>query len=114
MTVARWRCSLDGWDITDYVDPSGGYSVAAPAEEIVFKDDATERTILYHHVRSHPAESRYIVVAGYRRTGSEPYEDEGSRKVEDIEAIPEEDRPVIRSMFADIAHGRDVYFYGDE
>lgn len=113
MTVARWRCSLDGWDITDYVDPSGGYSEAAPAEEVVFKDGATERVILYHHVRSHPAEGRYIVVAGYRRTGSKPYTDEGGKKVEDIDAVPEKDRPVIRSVFDGIVPGRDIYFYGE-
>lgn len=113
MTVARWRCLLDGWDVEDFVDPSGGYSMAAPAEELVFKDDVMQRTILYHHVRSHPAERRYIIVAGYRRADSYAYTDDEGKKVADIDAIPEEDRPVVRAMFADIASGQDVFFYGE-
>lgn len=87
--------------------------MASPAEEIVFNDGAMERVILYHHVRSHPAESRYIVVAGYRRAGSEPYADEGGKKVEDIDAIPDEHRSVIRAMFADAGRDQDVRFYGE-
>lgn len=112
MTVTKWRCFLTGWGIADFVDPSGGYSVASPAEEMIIGNNAGEKMILYHRVRSYPDERNYVVVAGYRKPGAVPYEDGTERRFVDIDAIPEGDRPRICVIFADIAPGQDVYFYG--
>ena len=113
MTVAKWRCSLVGWSLADFVDPSGGYSVASPAEELVVGDGVMGKTLLYHRVHSYPEERTYVVVAGYRKPGAVPYADGEGRRFVDIDIVPKADRPPLCVVFSDIAPGQDVYFYGE-